>query len=104
MIESGKKIYLPLKKIYKSLKRPFVVTNNETAEIIKYAKSKGILETIINTNATMLDDNKSKELISAGLDFIIYSFDGGDKKTYEKMRIGRFKKNSFKEKEFSKKY
>jgi len=28
-----------LKKIYKSLKRPFVVTNNETAEIIKYANN-----------------------------------------------------------------
>jgi len=28
-----------LKKIYKTLKRPFVVTNNETAEIIKYANN-----------------------------------------------------------------
>jgi len=28
-----------LKKIYKSLKRPFIVTNNETAEIIKYANN-----------------------------------------------------------------
>jgi len=28
-----------LKKIYKSLKRPFVVTNNETAEIIKYVNN-----------------------------------------------------------------
>ena len=28
-----------LKKIYKKLKRPYVVTNNETAEIIKYANN-----------------------------------------------------------------
>jgi len=28
-----------LKKIYKNLKRPYVVTNNETAEIIKYANN-----------------------------------------------------------------
>ena len=69
--------------------------NPKLPDFISYAKSKGILETIINTNATMLDDNKSKELISAGLDFMIYSFDGGTKETYEKMRPGRFKKNEF---------
>jgi len=64
-------------------------------DFIAYAKRNGILETIINTNATMLDKNKARDLISAGLDFIIYSFDGGTKETYEKMRLGRFKKNSF---------
>ena len=31
------------------------------------------------------------------MDLIIYSFDGGTKETYEKMRPGRFKKNSFSE-------
>ena len=64
-------------------------------QFIKYAKRKGILETIINTNATNLTEKKSKELIDSGLDFIIYSFDGGSKATYEKMRPGRFKKNKF---------
>jgi len=64
-------------------------------KFIKYAKKKGILETIINTNATHLSEKKSIELIDAGLDLIIYSFDGGSKKTYEKMRPGRFKKNKF---------
>ncbi len=64
-------------------------------EFIKYAKMKGILETIINTNATHLNEKKSEELIEAGLDLIIYSFDGGSKKTYEKNRPGRFKKNNF---------
>ena len=64
---------------------------------IKYAKEKGILETIINTNATQLNAKKSKELIEAGLDLIIYSFDGGSKETYEKNRPGRFKKNTFEE-------
>jgi len=34
-------------------------------------------------------------LIDSGLDFMIYSFDGGTKETYEKMRPGRFKDNSF---------
>jgi len=64
-------------------------------EIIDYAKKKGILETIINTNATKLDLDMGKKIIYSGLDLMIYSFDGGTKKSYEKMRPGRFKKNNF---------
>jgi MoaA/NifB/PqqE/SkfB family radical SAM enzyme len=65
------------------------------SDFIKYAKKKGILETIINTNATKLNTKISKNLIEAGLDILIFSFDGGSKKTYEKLRPGRFKKNNF---------
>lgn len=64
-------------------------------QMIDYAKRNGILEVIINTNATRLDEKMSRELIDAGLDMMIYSFDGGTKETYEKMRPGRFKENSF---------
>ena len=64
-------------------------------DFIAYAKKKGIIETIINTNATNLTEKKAKELISSGLDYMIYSFDGGTKETYEKMRPGRFKENKF---------
>tara|TARA_X000000950_G_scaffold287389_1_gene399471 strand:- start:1351 stop:2694 length:1344 start_codon:yes stop_codon:yes gene_type:complete len=64
-------------------------------DFVKYAKKKGILETIINTNATQLTEKLAEKLINSGLDLIIYSFDGGSKKTYEKMRPGRFKKNTF---------
>ena len=63
--------------------------------MIDYAKRKGILEVIINTNATHLSANISQKLIDAGLDLMIYSFDGGTKETYERMRPGRFKRNSF---------
>lgn len=65
------------------------------AKFIEYAKKKNILDVSINTNATNLNEKKAEELISSGLDQIIYSFDGGSKKTYEKMRPGRFKKNNF---------
>ena len=34
-------------------------------------------------------------MIKSGLDIIIFSFDGGSKQTYEKMRPGRFKRNNF---------
>ncbi len=64
-------------------------------KLIQYAKESGIIEVIINTNGTNLDEKKANELIDSGLDQLIYSFDGGTKKTYEKMRPGRFKKNNF---------
>lgn len=67
------------------------------AELIAYAKKKGILETIINTNATCLNSEISSSLIDSGLDLIIYSFDGGSKESYERMRPGRFKDNNFNE-------
>ena len=69
--------------------------NPKMPEMIKYAKSKGILEVLINTNAVSLNEKKSQEIVDSGLDVIIYSFDGGSKNTYEKLRPGRFKKNSF---------
>lgn len=69
--------------------------NSKIDEYILYAKQKGILEVAINTNATNLNEKMSQKLIKSGLDLIIYSFDGGSKKTYEKMRPGRFKKNKF---------
>ncbi|MEE2998081.1 MAG: radical SAM/SPASM domain-containing protein [Pseudomonadota bacterium] len=64
-------------------------------EFIDYAKRNGVLEVIINTNATTLNETKAQALIEAGLDQMIYSFDGGSKETYESMRVGRFKKNNF---------
>ena len=64
-------------------------------ELIQYAKESGIVEVIINTNGTNLNTKKANDLIDSGLDQLIYSFDGGTKETYEKMRPGRFKKNNF---------
>lgn len=69
--------------------------NPRIAEIIAHAKKRGILDTIINTNATHLDEPMARALIDAGLDHIIYSFDGGSEASYNKMRPGRFQENSF---------
>ena len=71
--------------------------NPKFTEIVDYAKKKGILETLINTNATRLNEKMSEDIIKSGLDIMIYSFDGGTKKIYEKMRPGRFNKNNFDE-------
>ena len=58
--------------------------NSKIDKYIEYAKSKGILEVSINTNATHLDKEMSEKLIKSGLDLIIYSFDGGTKKLTKK--------------------
>ena len=69
--------------------------HSKLPDFIQYAKERGILETGINTNATQLTEKRAVKLIEAGLDILIYSFDGGTKETYETMRPGRFKKNDF---------
>ena len=71
--------------------------NPRLTKMINYAKRKGILEILINTNAVTLTEEKANEIIDSGLDVMIYSFDGGTKETYEKMRPGRFKENNFEE-------
>ena len=43
--------------------------NPKIYKYIHYAKKKGILETIINTNATNLTETNSKKLIDSGLEF-----------------------------------
>ena len=69
--------------------------NPKIHDFIKYAKDQGILEVSINTNAVTLTESKAEKLINSGLDIIIFSFDGGTKKTYEKLRPGRFHQNQF---------
>ncbi|OHE54978.1 MAG: hypothetical protein A2Z47_00530 [Thermodesulfovibrio sp. RBG_19FT_COMBO_42_12] len=55
-------------------------------DMIRYAKENGI-RTRLSTNATVLTKDKTKALLDAGLDFIIFSFDGYDKEVYEKVRV-----------------
>lgn len=60
----------------------------DISKMVKYAKEKGILEVQFNSNGVLLNEKKAKELIEAGLDRIIFSFDGATKETYEKIRRG----------------
>lgn len=56
-------------------------------DMIKYCRKAGIY-TGLATNATLLDDVKSKEIVDSGLDFMVISFDGVNKEEYEKIRQG----------------
>lgn len=58
----------------------------QIADMVAYVKKNG-LNSRIHTNATMLNENLSNKLLSNGLNYISFSFDGFDKETYEKNRI-----------------
>ena len=56
-------------------------------EMIRIAREAG-LKTKLHTNATVLDEEKSRALIASGLADITFSFDGYDKESYESIRVG----------------
>ena len=63
---------------------------DEISSTIKYSK---ILDTKINTNATVLDEKKIELILDAGFNEVIFSVDAGTKKTYEEIRVkGKFEK------------
>src|SRR4030042_6293866 len=55
--------------------------------MIRIAREAG-LKTKPHTNATVLDEEKSRALIASGLADITFSFDGYDKESYESIRVG----------------
>lgn len=64
---------------------PFL--NKDIFDMIRYAKKSG-LKTGISTNATVLNAGIIENILSSGLDYIIFAFDGATKETYEKIRRG----------------
>ncbi|MCX6709512.1 MAG: radical SAM protein [Candidatus Woesearchaeota archaeon] len=57
-------------------------------EMIRYAKSRGIREVAISTNAMLLTEEIARKLISAGLDTMQVSVEGSTRKEYEMIRKG----------------
>lgn len=58
------------------------------AEMIAYAKEKGIVDVLFNTNAMLLDTEKALEIIKAKPDTVIFSVDAPNKEIYESQRVG----------------
>ena len=61
--------------------------NPEIHEMIRYCRKLGVPNGI-STNATVLTEECSRKLIEAGLDYIIFAFDGATRETFEKYRKG----------------
>lgn len=62
--------------------------HKELPRFVNYAKERGIVDVQFNTNAMLLTEELSRELIDAGLDRIIFSVDGIDPEVFERMRLG----------------
>ncbi|MBI4457060.1 MAG: radical SAM protein [Acidobacteria bacterium] len=61
--------------------------NSDLYEMIRYAKTSG-MHSVVSTNATLLNEERSHQLINSGLDILIIAFDGTTPEVYEKYRKG----------------
>lgn len=66
---------------------------NDLERYIEYAAKKGIMDIIINTNASLLNKRRAKSILSSGLTRIMFSLDAITSDTYRKIRG----KDNFKE-------
>jgi MoaA/NifB/PqqE/SkfB family radical SAM enzyme len=60
--------------------------NPRIFDMIAYAREAGI-NTRLHTNATLLDQDRSRALLESGLDFLSFSFEGYSKDAYERIRV-----------------
>jgi MoaA/NifB/PqqE/SkfB family radical SAM enzyme len=85
IIDEGARYRLPSIKLnYRG--EPLLHTG--LAQMVAYAKRSGVLEVQFNTNGLTLDAAKIENLLDAGVDRMIFSFDGATRETYEKIRRG----------------
>ncbi|MEW6618020.1 MAG: SPASM domain-containing protein [bacterium] len=61
--------------------------HKDIVKMIHYIKKNG-LKVLLATNATLLNQSLSLNLINSGIDCLVFSFDGYDKTSYEKIRVG----------------
>jgi len=60
----------------------------EFIKMLAYAKEKGIKPIQLATNATLLNEKTSRNLLDLEIDFISFSLDASGKESYEKIRVG----------------
>jgi radical SAM protein with 4Fe4S-binding SPASM domain len=85
IIDEGSKYKLPSIKL-NYLGEP--LADKYIVERIRYAKEKGVIDVMFNTNASLLDEETSHQILDAGLDSIYFSVDGISAETFNKIRIG----------------
>ncbi len=64
------------------------LTHPDVIEIVRFAKGIGFLDIMFHTNANLLTEKKSRELIEAGLTRLIVSADSHIPSLYEEIRPG----------------
>lgn len=69
---------------------PFVIKRRKPSifDMISYAKSKGLTNTVLNSNGNLMDIDSARKLIEIGLDAIYFGIDAYTPETYSKLRVG----------------
>lgn len=62
--------------------------HKDVAFQVEYAKKKGIIDVMFNTNGVLLTPDMSRSLLEAGIDKLFISFDAVNPKLYERQRVG----------------
>lgn len=65
-----------------------MLKNTTLFPMISYAKSKGLTDVVLNSNANLLDNDTAKALIDNGLDAIYIGIDAFSSDTYSRIRVG----------------
>lgn len=71
---------------YNQLNEPLM--KKDLCRYISYARDKGVLDLAINTNAILLDEKWTVDLIDAGITQLRVSIDAVTSETYNKVRLG----------------
>jgi len=71
---------------YNILGEPLI--HPDLPDMIRYAKEIGIVDTMLNTNGTLLTEGLGIKLIESGLDKLFFSFDSPHEDVYNKIRAG----------------
>jgi radical SAM protein with 4Fe4S-binding SPASM domain len=61
--------------------------HRDLVEVIRHAKTRGILDVQMNTNGIPYTAERIRDIILSGLDRVIISIDGATKETYERIRV-----------------
>ncbi len=62
--------------------------HKDLPKMIAYAKKKGVVDVQFNTNGVLLKGDLAREILEAGVNKVIISFDSIRKEKYEKIRVG----------------
>lgn len=96
VIDEGSRYNLPA-ITFGVLSEPFL--SKDLVKLIKYASDKGVIDSRVGTNGTLLEHFINEELMDSGLARLEISLDAFTKTTYEKIRRGgdfdKVKKNIF---------
>lgn len=63
------------------------LVNKNLVKMIKFAKEAGVVDVMFNTNASLLTEKKSLEIIESGVDKVFFSFDSPYREIFNKIRV-----------------